>query len=116
MHRSEEAALLLRTGCPPANVDALLRFSGAYRTRTVSSNGALRVRLLGTRALLGVARRLARFPWDQDVRRILERAFLTEFLSATEKAGVEELLEDAGIKKISPAVRISARVWFKGQR
>jgi hypothetical protein len=50
------------------------------------------------------------------VRRILERALLMEFLSATEKAGVEELLEDAGIKKISPEVRTPARVWFKGQR
>jgi hypothetical protein len=91
-------------------------FAGAYRTCMVPSDGALRVRWLGTRALLRVARRLARFPWDQDVRRMLERALLTEFLSATEKAGVEELLEDAGIKKISPAVCTPARVWFKGQR
>ncbi|KAF8263236.1 AAA domain-containing protein [Lactarius quietus] len=101
--RSEEAALLLRTGCPPANVDALLQFAGAYRTRMVPSDGALRVRRLGTRALLRIARRLARFSWDQDIRRMLERALLMEFLPATEKAGIEELLEDAGIKKISPA-------------
>lgn len=105
MGRSEEAALLLRTGCPPANVDALLRFAGTYRTRMVPSDGALRVRRLGTRALLRIARRLARFPWDQGTRRMLERALLTEFLPATEKAGVEELLEDAGINKISPVVR-----------
>ena len=105
MGRSEEGALLLRTGCPPANVDALLRFASTYRTRMVPSEGALRVRRLGTRALLRIARRLARFPWDQDTRRMLERALLTEFLPATEKAGVDELLEDAGIKKISPVVR-----------
>ena len=37
---------------------------------------------------------------------MLERALLTEFLPATEKTGVEELLEDAGIKKISPVVCI----------
>ncbi|KAH9046612.1 AAA domain-containing protein [Lactarius hengduanensis] len=103
MSRSEEAALLLRTGCPPAHVDALLGFAGAYRTRMAPSEGALRVRRLGTRALLRIARRLARFPWDQDIRRMLERALLTDFLPATEKAGVEELLEDIGIKKISPA-------------
>lgn len=102
MGRSEEAALLLRTRCPPANVDALLRFAGTYRTRMVPSDGALRVRRLGTRALLRIARRLARFPWDQDIRRMLERALLTEFLPATEKSGVEELLDDAGIEKISP--------------
>ena len=108
MGRSEEAALLLRTGCPSANVDALLRFAGTYRTRMVPSDGALRVRRLGTRALLRIARRLARFPWDQDIRRMLERALLTEFLPTTEKVGVEELLEDAGIKKISPAVRASS--------
>jgi hypothetical protein len=32
MGRSDEATLLLRTGCPPANVDALLQFYGMYRT------------------------------------------------------------------------------------
>ncbi|KAH9007354.1 AAA domain-containing protein, partial [Lactarius deliciosus] len=103
MGRSEEAALLLRTECPPAHVDALMGFAGAYRTRMAPSEGALRVRRLGTRALLRIARRLARFPWDQGIRRMLERALLTDFLPATEKAGVEELLEDAGIKKTSPA-------------
>jgi hypothetical protein len=55
MRRSEEAALLLRTGCPPANMDALLRFAGEYRTCMVPSDGALRVRRLGTRALLRVS-------------------------------------------------------------
>ncbi|KAH9160345.1 hypothetical protein EDB89DRAFT_2081954 [Lactarius sanguifluus] len=103
MGRSEEAALLLRTGCPLSHVDALLGFAGTYRTPMAPSDGALRVRRLGTRALLRIARRLARFPWDQDTRRMLERALLTDFLPATEKVGVEELLEDAGIKKISPA-------------
>jgi hypothetical protein len=38
---------------------------------------------------------------------MLERALLTEFLPATEKVGVEELLEENGLKKISPAVRVS---------
>ncbi|KAI9450095.1 AAA domain-containing protein [Lactarius psammicola] len=99
----KKPSLLLRTGCPPAHVDALLGFAGTYRTRMAPSDGALRVRRLGTRPLLRIARRLARFPWDQDTRRMLERALLMEFLPATEKAGVEELLEDAGIKKISPA-------------
>ncbi|KAH8982346.1 AAA domain-containing protein [Lactarius hatsudake] len=103
MGRSEEAALLLRTGCPPSHVDALLGFVGTYRTRMAPSDGALRVRRLGTRALLRIARRLARFPWDQDTRKMLERALLTDFLPATERAGVEGLLEDAGIKKTSPA-------------
>ena len=106
MDRAEEAELLLRAGCPPANVDALLKFAGAYRTRMVPADGALRVRRLGTRALLRIARRLARFPWDQDVRSMLERALLMEFLPATEKAGVEELLEEAGIRKISPVVSL----------
>ncbi|KAH8981377.1 hypothetical protein EDB86DRAFT_3087168 [Lactarius hatsudake] len=103
MGRSEEAALLLRTGCPPSHADALLGFAGTYRTRMAPSDGALRVRRLGTRALLRTARRLARSLWDQDTRKMLERALLTDFLPATEKAGVEELLEDAGVKKISPA-------------
>ncbi|KAI0265323.1 AAA domain-containing protein [Gloeopeniophorella convolvens] len=102
MGRAEEAALLRRTGCAPADVTALLQFAGAYRTRMAPADGALRVRRLGTRALLRIARRLARFPWDRDVRSMLERALLTEFLPATEKAGVEELLEGVGIKKLSP--------------
>lgn len=106
MGRSEEAALLLRSGCPLTHVDALLGFAAAYRTHMAPADGALRVRRLGTRALLRIARRLARFPWDLDVRSMLERALLTDFLPATEKAGVEELLEESGIKKISPAVRM----------
>jgi hypothetical protein len=105
MGRSEEAALLLRTGCPATHVDTLLGFAAAYRTRMVPADGALRVRRLGTRALLRIARMVARFPWDLDVRSMLERALLTEFLPATEKAGVEELLEASGIRKVSPAVR-----------
>ncbi|KAH9010140.1 AAA domain-containing protein [Lactarius hengduanensis] len=73
MGRSEEAALLLRTGCPPPHADALLGFTAhAWHLLT-------------------------------DTRRMLERALLTDFLPATEKAGVEELLEDARVKKISPA-------------
>ncbi|KAI0296956.1 AAA domain-containing protein [Multifurca ochricompacta] len=103
MGRTEEAALLIRTGCPPANVDTLLTFAGAYRTRMAPADGALRVRRLGTRALLRIARRLAQFPWDQDVRSMLERALLTDFLPTTEKVGVEELLEEVGIHKITPA-------------
>jgi von Willebrand factor A domain-containing protein 8 len=104
MARSEEATLLLRTGCQLTHVDALLGFAAAYRTRMAPADGALRVRRLGTRALLRIARRLARFPWDLDVRSMFERALLTEFLPATEKAAVEELLEAHGIKRISPAV------------
>jgi hypothetical protein len=106
MGRSEEAALLLRTGFLSAHVDALLGFAAAYRTRMAPADGALRVRRLETRALLRIARRLARFLRDLDVRSMLERALLTEFLPTTEKAGVEELLEVSGIKKISPAVRV----------
>lgn len=106
MGREEEAALLLRTGCLPTHVDVLLGFATAYRTRMAPADGALRVRRLGTRALLRIARRLARFSWDLDVRTMLERALLTEFLPATEKVGVEELLEENGFKKISPAVRV----------
>jgi len=106
MGRSEETALLLRTGCSRTHVDRLLDFAAAYRTRMAPADGALRVRRLGTRALLRIARRLARFPWDLDMRSTLERALLTEFLPTTEKAGVEELLEECVIKKISPAVRV----------
>jgi hypothetical protein len=65
MGRLDEAALLLRTGCPPANVDALLQFYGMYRTHMVPSDGAaLRVRRLGTHALLRVTRILSHFSWD----------------------------------------------------
>jgi hypothetical protein len=36
----------------------------------------------------------------------LRRALLMEYLPTSERAGVEELLEEAGIRKISPAVRL----------
>ena len=70
------------------------------------ADSALRVRRLGMQALLRIARRLAHFPRDLDIRSMLERALLTEFLPATEKAGVKELLEEGRIKKTSPAVRV----------
>jgi hypothetical protein len=106
MGHSEEAVLLLHTGYPATHVDTLLGFAAAYRTRMAPADGALRVRRLGTHALLRIARRITRFPWDLDVRSMLERALLTESLPATKKAGVEELLEASRIKKISPAVRV----------
>jgi hypothetical protein len=61
MSCSEEVALSLRTGYPPANIDAMLRYNSAYLTLLAPSRCTLRTRCLWMRTPLGIAHRLARF-------------------------------------------------------
>ncbi|KAF9806900.1 hypothetical protein IEO21_08484 [Rhodonia placenta] len=101
MGRAEERTVLLQTGCAPGVVDALLVFAEKYRAG-MSVDSVQKNRKLGTRALLRIARRVARFPGDDDLHAMISRAVLAEFLPPTETMNLDELFEEAGIQRRTP--------------
>jgi len=103
MDAKEESAILAATGCPQSHIDTLLVFAEKYRS-SMSADNVLKNRKLGTRTLVRIARRLALYPQDVDLRSIIQRSLLAEFLPATEKMNLNTLLEDSNIFKITPPV------------
>jgi von Willebrand factor A domain-containing protein 8 len=103
MDAVEEATLLSHTGASPEHIKLLLGFAEAYR-RTMTSDAVQKIRKLGTRSLLRIARRLATFPWDDDLYGILGRSLLVEFLPTTEKMSLDAILEECGITERTPLV------------
>ncbi|KAI0634180.1 AAA domain-containing protein [Trametes polyzona] len=101
MSQPEEAHILLQTGCPPHVVDTLLKFADKYRSG-MTSDAVQKNRKLGTRSLLRIARRVARFPADDDLHALLSRALLAEFLPATETMNLQNIFEECGIQKRTP--------------
>lgn len=105
MDTAEESTVLLATGCPQALVDSLLIFAEKYR-QSMSTENVLKNRKLGTRSLVRIARRLASYPQDTDLRSIIQRSLLAEFLPATEKMNLNTLLEDSNIFRKTAPVRL----------
>jgi len=103
MDEDEECTVLLATGCVKDKVDTLLRFATLYR-QNMSSDNVLKNRKLGTRTLVRIASRLARFPWDDDLYGLISRSLLAEFLPATERMNLEVLFDDCKIRKAAPMV------------
>ena len=104
MDTTEEAGVLLATGCPQELVDTLLVFADKYR-HSLSAENVLKNRKLGTRSLVRIARRLALYPQDTDLQDIIQRSLLAEFLPATEKMNLLTLFEDSNIFKKTTPVR-----------
>ncbi|KAI0061227.1 hypothetical protein BV25DRAFT_1857935 [Artomyces pyxidatus] len=102
MSHDEESDVLLQTGCPPEIVNRLLVLAEKYR-QSMSTDDVLKNRKLGTRSLVRIARRVAKFPWDNNLHSLISRSLLAEFLPTTEKMSLDTLLEESEIKKISPA-------------
>ncbi|ETW77425.1 hypothetical protein HETIRDRAFT_156533 [Heterobasidion irregulare TC 32-1] len=100
MDHAEESAVLLQTGCPPHHVKTLLSFAEKYR-QSIPSEDMLKNRKLGTRSLVRIARRLAGFPWDDDLHALISRVLLAEFLPTTEKMSLESLFEECEIKRFT---------------
>ncbi|KAI9056427.1 hypothetical protein FKP32DRAFT_1599153 [Trametes sanguinea] len=101
MSEAEEAHVLLQTGCRPAIVNTLLKFADKYRSGT-TSDAVQKNRKLGTRSLIRIARRVAKFPSDDDLHTLLSRALLAEFLPATEAMNLQNIFEECGINKRTP--------------
>ncbi|KAK7683695.1 hypothetical protein QCA50_013071 [Cerrena zonata] len=102
MSTEEESTLLKKAGCPDHFAKTLLAFAEKYRA-SMTSDVVQKNRKLGTRALLRLARRLARFPQDSDLRFLLSQAILAEFLPRTETMNLDIIFEDCGLKERTPA-------------
>ncbi|KAG6898082.1 hypothetical protein C0992_006002 [Termitomyces sp. T32_za158] len=70
--------------------------------QSMSDDNVLKNRKLGTRSLVRIARRLARFPQDDDLNAIISRSLLAEFLPAVEKINLDTLLAEAKIEPKPP--------------
>ncbi|BGP51199.1 hypothetical protein JCM10450v2_007128 [Rhodotorula kratochvilovae] len=92
----EERALLLAEGCPAPQVDLLELFATRYRAHTAAAGS--KARRLGTASLVRIARRLARYP-DENVRTLLERALLVDFLPNTERDAIADLMNEVKLAK-----------------
>lgn len=103
MDTAEEADILTQTGASQVHIQTLLTFADKYR-RVMTSDAVQRNRKLGTRSLVRITRRLAAFPWDDDLYVILGRSLLAEFLPATERISLDTLFEECGIRKKTPLV------------
>ena len=98
MDAEEESALLLATGCSPSVVSSLMTFATKYR-ESISAETTTKQRKLGTRALVRIARRIAQYPWSDDLHLLLSRALLAEFLPPVERMNLDLLLADAGVQR-----------------
>jgi len=104
MDAAEENEILVGTGCSSNIIKSLLSFAEKYR-QSLSADSVQKNRKLGTRALVRIATRLARFPQDDDLNALISRSLLAEFLPAMERITLDTLLQEAGIIKRSACVR-----------
>ncbi|UZJ54566.1 hypothetical protein CBS101457_003886 [Exobasidium rhododendri] len=94
----ERQVLETRTSCPGAHLDKLLDFTARYRSLSKDvSLGLSKSRRLGTRALIRMAKRLAKFPDSTDLHALLSRNLLVEFLPRTTKELIKRVLDDSGL-------------------
>ncbi|GAA6009045.1 hypothetical protein JCM11491_005725 [Sporobolomyces phaffii] len=94
MSMDEERELLLSTGCLPELVERMETFATRYRVLT--STPGNKSRRLGTRSLIRMAKRLASFP-DEDLRGMIERTLLVQFLPITEQEQIHDLMLEVGL-------------------
>lgn len=106
MSLAEETALLTAVGCPAPLVEQLELFATRYREHTAAAGGS-KARRLGTASLVRIARRLAHHP-GENVRTLLERALLVDFLPNTEREAVASLMTECGLAKELDRVRLVA--------
>ncbi|KIY70240.1 hypothetical protein CYLTODRAFT_488278 [Cylindrobasidium torrendii FP15055 ss-10] len=96
-HVEERAVLNNAAHGVPANIlESLLQFAEKYRV-SIGQDNVQRHRKLGTRTLVRIAKRLAAYPDASELRVILRRVLLAEFLPPTERTGLEDMLELVGI-------------------
>ncbi|KZV72548.1 hypothetical protein PENSPDRAFT_674901 [Peniophora sp. CONT] len=109
MSRAEESTALRAAApsCPTSALDKLLDFAARYRS-SLSTDGdaaGFRKRKLGTRALVRIARRVSLVGEEEggkEMYGLIGRALLKEFLPATEKMALEDMLADCGISPSAP--------------
>ena len=114
----ERAVVQQQSGVSDTALDPVWAFVHKYRTQASDANvGLHKARRFGTRQLIRIARRLARWP-DDDVYRLLFRNQLCDFLPRTVRDIVHHMLLDVGIAphgaegafQYKPPLRLSAPV------
>ena len=103
MSTEEETNLLVQTGCNQQSVELLVNFAEKYRA-SMTSELVQKNRELGTRALVRIAKRLAKYPNQGDLHTILSRTVLAEFLPAAERMRLDEIFEELAVKRLTPPV------------
>lgn len=100
MSAAEERKVIeTRTNCPGEQLDMLLAFAARYRTLSRDASlGLSKSRRLGTRALIRMANRIARFPDSTDMYTLVVRNLLVDFLPRTTKELVQRVLEESGLR------------------
>ncbi|KAF9530652.1 AAA domain-containing protein [Crepidotus variabilis] len=102
MDVAEERSILASTTCPSEFIDILLRFADKYR-KSISSDNVVKNRKLGTRTMVRIARKIALYPDEIDIRNLIEQVLLAEFLPAAERMSLDTLLDESDILKKTPA-------------
>lgn len=94
----ERQVIQVRTNCPSDHLDKLLDFAARYRSLSKDVTlGLSKSRRLGTRALIRMAARLAKFPDSTDFYALVSRNLLMDFLPRTTKELVRRVLDDSGL-------------------
>lgn len=99
MTEAEERDIILRrSGCPEDRLSRLFAFTKRYRELSSDPTlGLEKGRRLGTRSLIRIAQRLAKYPADTDLRSLLERTLLVDFLPRSNRDLVRNCLGECGI-------------------
>lgn len=93
----EKEIILRRSGCPPERLELLFAFTKRYRELSADASlGLSKSRRLGTRSLIRIARRLAQYP-ESDLRVLIERSLLVDFLPRTSRDLVRTTLGECGL-------------------
>lgn len=95
----ERTVIETRTGCPKEHLDVLLAFAARYRALSGDPTlGLSKSRRLGTRALIRMAARIAKFPDSTDLYALVTRNLLVDFLPRTTKELVQRVLEESSLR------------------
>lgn len=95
MGADEESAILLSTGCPSEGVETLLNFASKYR-ESISADNVQKNRKLGTRSLVRIARKIAKFK-NADLHAIISNTLLASFLPLVERRNLLSMLNECNI-------------------
>ncbi len=88
----EREVIAKRTSCAKEELDKLLEFADRYRQLSGDPNLSLqKSRRLGTRQLIRIATRMARFP-ESDLHNLLTRSLLVDFLPKAVREIVHDVL------------------------
>ncbi|CAO1618558.1 unnamed protein product [Parajaminaea phylloscopi] len=98
MSDTEEREIVSRrAGCPPEQLELLFGFAARYRKLSSDPTlGLSKSRRLGTRSLIRIAQRMTAYP-QSDLRTLIERSLMVDFLPRTSRDLVRTTLSECGL-------------------